>query len=58
METLQNTIAEKFFDELLNSDALDEEQVAQLRKLLASSKKPRADDFEKIFSQPAGDDLK
>lgn len=58
MVTLQNTIAEKFFDKLLNSDEVDEEKVAQLRKLLTSSKKPKADDFVKIFSQPAGDDLK
>ena len=58
MATLQNLIAKKFFDELMNSDEVDEEKVAQIRKLLALSKRPKADDFVKIFSQPAGDDLK
>jgi preprotein translocase subunit Sss1 len=34
------------------------EKIEQLRKLLASSKKPKADDFIKVFTSPAGGDVK
>ena len=57
METLQQKIANKFLATLCEGKALDENKVEQLRKLLADSKKPKSDDFIKIFSAPAGGDV-
>jgi len=58
MATLQQQIAEKFLVKLADSKDLDADKIDQLRTLLASGKKPKADDFVKIFSLPAGGDLK
>lgn len=58
MPTLQQQIAEKFLAKLAESKHVDAEKIDQLRTLLADSKKPKADDFVKIFSLPAGGDLK
>ena len=37
---------------------MDAERIEQLRILLSDSKKLKADDLVKLFSQPAGGDLK
>ncbi len=58
MATLQRQIAEKFLAKLAESKKMDAEKIDQLRNLLADSKKLKADDFVKIFSLPAGGDLK
>jgi hypothetical protein len=59
MPTIQQMIAERFLQKLADSGALDEDKLGQLRALLAdSNKKPKADDFVKIFSTPAGGDIK
>jgi hypothetical protein len=58
MATLQQQIAEKFLAKLAESKVLDAERIDQLRILLADSKKLKADEFVKIFSLPAGGDLK
>jgi hypothetical protein len=58
MATLQQQIAEKFLARLAESKKVDAEKIEQLRVLLAESKKPKAEDFLKIFSFPAGGDLK
>jgi hypothetical protein len=58
MATLQQQIAEKFLAKLAESKDLDPDKIDQLRTLLANSKKPKADDFVKIFTLPAGGDLK
>ncbi len=58
MATPQQQIAEKFLAKLVESKDVDAEKIDQLRTLLANSKKPKADDFVKIFSLPAGGDLK
>jgi hypothetical protein len=58
MPTLQQEIAEKFLAKLSESKEMGPEKVGQLRSLLANNKKPKADDFVKLFSQPAGGDLK
>jgi len=58
METLRQKIASKFLATLREGKALDENKVEQLRKLLADSKKPKPDDFIKIFAAPAGGDVK
>ncbi len=58
MATLQQQIAEKFLAKLAESKDVEVERIDQLRILLADSKKLKADDLVKVFSQPAGDDLK
>jgi hypothetical protein len=58
MPTLQEQIAEKFLAKLEESKDVDVEKIEQLRILFASNKKPKGDDFVKIFSAPAGGDLK
>jgi hypothetical protein len=58
MATLQQNVAEKFLAKLKDGKSLDAEKVEQLRKLLTDSKKPKAEDFIKIFTAPAGGDVK
>lgn len=58
MVTLQQKIAEKFLAKLTESKTVDTEKIDQLRTLLADNKKVKAEDFLKIFSLPAGGDLK
>ena len=58
MVTLQQQIAEKFLTELAASNDVDIEIIEQLRRLLADTKKPKPEQFVKIFSLTAGDDLK
>jgi hypothetical protein len=58
MRTLQEKIASKFLSTLREGKALDDGKLDQLEKLLANSKKPKSDDFIKIFTTPAGGDVK
>lgn len=58
MATLQQQIAEKFLTNLAESKKVDADKMEQLGKLLADGKKIKADEFVKIFSLPAGGDLK
>jgi len=58
MPTLQEEIAEKFLAKLAGSKNVAADKIDRLRTLLANNKKPKADDFVKIFSLPAGGDLK
>lgn len=58
MPTLQQQIVERFLAKLTESKAMDVDKIDQLRSLLAINRKPKADDFVRIFSQPAGGDLK
>jgi hypothetical protein len=58
MATLQQTIAEKFLTTLAEGKDLDAEKIKQLRELLAHGKKPKADDFVKIFAGSIGGDIK
>lgn len=58
MATLQDSIAEKFLKSLANVKELDEHAVEQLRTLLASGGKSKADDFAKIFTTPADGEVK
>jgi hypothetical protein len=58
MATLQQQIAEKFLAKLAESKDVDAEKIGQLRTLLAGGKKPKTEDLVKIFSLPAGGDLK
>jgi hypothetical protein len=56
--TLQQKIAETFLAKLGESKDMEAERIDQLRILLADSEKLKADDLVKVFSQPAGSDLK
>jgi hypothetical protein len=58
MVTLQEKIAGKFLETLREGKALDDSKLEQLEKLLAQSKKPKSDDFIKIFTAPVGGDVK
>jgi hypothetical protein len=58
MGTLQEKIAGKFLETLREGKALDDSKLEQLEKLLAQSKKPKSDDFIKIFTAPVGGDVK
>jgi predicted transcriptional regulator len=58
MATLQHQIAEKFLAKLAESKKVDADKIDQLRALLADSKKLKAEEFVKVFSLPAGGDLK
>jgi hypothetical protein len=58
MATLQQQIVEKFLTKLAKSKDVDAGSIEQLRILLAENKKIKPDDLVKIFSLPAGGDLK
>ena len=58
MVTLQQQIAEKFLAGLAASKDVDIEKIEQLRRLLADTKKPKPEEFVRIFSLTADDDLK
>jgi hypothetical protein len=58
MATLQQIIAGKFLAKLAEGDEVDAEKIEQLRKLLEGGKKAKAEDFVKIFTAPAGGDVK
>jgi hypothetical protein len=58
MVKLQETIAEKFLAKLSEKKAVDVKKIEQLRTLLVGGKKPKVEDFVRVFTQPAGDDVK
>lgn len=58
MATLQQQIAEKFLAKVAESKDVDAGKIEQLKRLLADTKKLKADDFVKVFSAPAGGDVK
>ena len=58
MGTLQEKIASKFLATLREKKALGDSNLEQLEKLLANSKKPKSDDFIKIFTAPAEGEVK
>ncbi|WP_197520922.1 hypothetical protein [Bradyrhizobium icense] len=56
MSTLQKTIADKFLAKLAEDEDFDSKKIEQITGLLAADKKPKADDFAKVFaSDDAGD---
>ena len=58
MATLQQRIAGRFLEQLSKSGNVDEEKINKIKDLLGKSKKPKAEEFVKIFTLPAGGDLK
>jgi hypothetical protein len=58
MPTLQQQVAEKFLTKLAEAGTLEPERIEQFRGLLASGKKVKAEELVKLFSSPAGGDIK
>jgi hypothetical protein len=58
MATLQQQIAEKFLKQLTESTEVSAEKIERLRVALSTEKKPKADDFVKIFTGPDHGDIK
>jgi hypothetical protein len=58
MATLQPQIAEKFLTQLAESKEVSAQKIEKLRSALSAEKKPKADDFLKIFSEPDHGDIK
>jgi hypothetical protein len=54
MPTLQQQIVDKFLAGLAESDGWDSARLGKLRELLTAQKVPKADDFVRVFSMPAG----
>jgi hypothetical protein len=58
MATLQQQIADKFLAKLAGLKDVGAAQIEQLRALLGDSKRLKADEFVKIFSQSDVGDIK
>ena len=58
MPTLHQSIAAKFLAALADSKEVDPDKIEQLRELLARGKKPKADDFIRVFTAPRGGEVK
>lgn len=58
MATLQQDIATKFISALEEGKKFDSYKIEEIRKILLDDKKIKADDFVKIFSAPAGGEVK
>lgn len=57
MATLQQQIAEKFLAQLAESKQVSAEKIEKLRSALGAEKKPKADDFVSIFTEPDHGDI-
>ena len=57
MAKLQEEIADAFLEKLKESPDLTPKMIYQLRELLSSKKKLKADDLVEVFSPPAGGDV-
>ena len=58
MSTLHQQIAARFLAKLTESKQIDADKIEQLKKLLTGNKKPKAEDFVKLFTIPVGGDVK
>jgi hypothetical protein len=58
MATLQQQIAGKFLAQLAESKEVSAQKIEKLRTALSAEKRPKADDFLKIFSEPDHGDIK
>ena len=58
MATLQQQIADKFLAKLAECKEVSAEKIAKLRTALSVTKKAKADDFVKIFTEPDHGDLR
>jgi hypothetical protein len=58
MSTLQQLIAHKVLARLAESTEVSAEKIEKLRSALSAAKKPKADDFVRIFTEPDHGDIK
>jgi hypothetical protein len=58
MATLQQQIADKFLTRLAESKEISAEKIEKLKLALSANKKPKAEDYIKIFSEPDHGELK
>lgn len=58
MATLQQQIADKFLAALARRNEIDAEKVVELRQLLSRGKKPKAEEFMRVFTAPPGGEIK
>jgi len=58
MATLQQEIAAKFLTRLAESKEISAEKIEKLKLALSVDKKPKAEDYIKIFSEPDHGELK
>jgi len=58
MTTLQQDIATKFISALEEGKEVHSDKIEEIRKLLSDDKKIKVDDFVKIFTTPAGGEVK
>ena len=58
MPTIQHKIAQQFLAKLASCKEIDADKLEQIRALLAADKRPNGEDFAKVFSRPAGGDVK
>jgi hypothetical protein len=58
MTTLQKQIADKFLAKLMEAKEVDSAQLDELKTLFSGGKKIKTEDLVRIFTLPAGGDLK
>lgn len=58
MPNLQQQIAEKFLRALSENQDVDAAKIEQLRLLVTRGKKPKAEEFVRIFATPPGGEVK
>lgn len=58
MASLQQQIADKFLASLAQRDEVDADKVTELRQLLSRDKKPKVDEFIRVFTAPPGGEIK
>jgi hypothetical protein len=57
MANIQEEILEEFYRKLAKADGFTEAKVKQVRNLFSGSKKPKAPDLVKVFSENSKDSL-
>jgi hypothetical protein len=57
MATIQEEILEEFYQRLEKTDGFTKAKVKQLRDLFTASKKPKAPDLMKVFSETSKENL-
>lgn len=58
MASLQQQIADKLLAALAERRDIDADIVAELRQLLSRGKKPKPDEFLRVFTAPPGGEVK
>lgn len=58
MATLQQKIADSFLTKLARAPEVHSEMLTELKELVLSGKKPKVEDFVRVFNLPAGGEIK